>query len=260
MAGATNVGRRVTLTTVSILLVLAAVAWYYTVRQAEAMSGMVTGLAQIGSGMPSGIAPPVFLGMWLAMMVAMMFPTIGPMVLAHRVVVRHRAEGWPPTAGFVLGYLFIWTAIGLLPLGAFLAFRNLPATIGLSLWLRLLAGAILLVAGLYQFTPWKSFCLKACRSPFAFILGHDFGGGTRSAFRAGASHGAYCLGCCWALMSVLVVVGLMNLVWMVAVALIFLAEKNWRHAVGLTRVVGVGLLALGLAVIVHPRVLPTVSS
>jgi len=255
MAGATNVGRRVTLTTVSILLVLAAVAWYYTVRQAEAMSGMVTGLAQIGSGMPSGIAPPVFLGMWLAMMVAMMFPTIGPMVLAHRVVVRHRGEGWPPTAGFVLGYLFIWTAIGLLPLGAFLAFRNLPATIGLSLWLRLLAGAILLVAGLYQFTPWKSFCLKACRSPFAFILGHDFGGGTRSAFRAGASHGAYCLGCCWALMSVLVVVGLMNLVWMAGLALVFLAEKNWRHGAALSKVAGLAVGLLGVGVIVNPGLL-----
>src|SRR3979411_18832 len=164
MAGATNVGRRVTLTTVSILLALAAVAWYYTVRQAEAMSGMVTGLAQIGSGMPSGIAPPVFLGMWLTMMVAMMFPTIGPMVLAHRVVVRHRGEGWPPTAAFVLGYLFVWTAIGLVPLGAFLAFQNLPAAVGCAVWRRVVAGAVLLVAAVYQFTPGKTVCLKACRS------------------------------------------------------------------------------------------------
>jgi predicted metal-binding membrane protein len=150
LAAATNVGRRVTLATVGILLALAAVAWYYTVRQAEAMSGMVTGLAQIGSGMPGGVAPLVFLRMWLAMMVAMMFPTIGPMVLAHRVVVRHRGEGWRPTAAFVLGYLFVWTAIGLVPLGAFLAFQNLPATVGLSVWLRVVAGAILLVAALYQ--------------------------------------------------------------------------------------------------------------
>jgi predicted metal-binding membrane protein len=252
LAAATNVGRRVTLTTVSILLALAAVAWYYTVRQAGEMSGMVTGLAQIGSGMPGGMAPPVFLGMWLTMMVAMMFPTIGPMVLAHRVVVRHRGEGWPPTAAFVLGYLFIWSAIGLVPLGAFLAFRNLTATIGSALWLRGLAGAILLVAGLYQFTPWKAVCLKACRSPFAFLLEHDFGGGTRSAFRAGVSHGAFCLGCCWALMSVLVVVGLMNLVWMAGLALIFLAEKNWRHGAALSKVAGIAVALLGLTVIVLP--------
>jgi predicted metal-binding membrane protein len=255
VAAATNLGQRVTLATVSVLLALAAVAWYYTVRQAETMSGMVTGLAQIGSGMPGGIAPPVFLGMWLTMMIAMMFPTIGPMVLAHRVVVRHRGEGWPPTAAFVLGYLFIWTAIGLVPLGAFLAFRNLPATIGSSLWLRALAGAILLVAGLYQFTPWKAVCLKACRSPFAFLLEHDFGGGTRSAFRAGASHGAYCLGCCWALMSLLVVVGLMNVVWMAGLALVFLAEKNWRYGAALSKVAGVAVGLLGIAVVVDPGLL-----
>jgi predicted metal-binding membrane protein len=250
-----TVGRRVTLTTVSILLAFAAVAWLYTVRQAETMSGMVTGLAQIGSGMPGGIALPVFLGMWLAMMVAMMFPTIGPMVLAHRVVVRHRGEGWPPTAAFVLGYLFVWTAIGLAPLCALLAFQNLPATVGSSVWLHVVAGAILLVAGLYQFTPWKAVCLKACRSPFAFILGHDFGGGRRSAFRAGVSHGAYCLGCCWALMSVLVVVGLMNLVWMAGLALIFLAEKNWRYGAALSKVAGVAVGLLGIAVIVDPGLL-----
>jgi predicted metal-binding membrane protein len=255
MAGATNVGRRVTMTTVSILLALAAVAWYYTVRQAEAMSSMVTGLAQIGSGMPGEIAPLVFLGMWLAMMVAMMFPTIGPMVLAHRVVVRHRGEGWPPTAAFVLGYLFVWTAIGLVPLGAFLAFQNLPAKVGSSVWLRVVAGAILLGAAVYQFTPWKTVCLKACRSPFAFILGHDFGGGTRSAFRAGMSHGAFCLGCCWALMSVLVVVGLMNVVWMAGLALIFLAEKNWRHGAALSKGAGAAVGLLGIAVIVDPGLL-----
>jgi len=255
LAVTSTLGRRVTLTTVSILLAFAAVAWFYTVRRAETMSGMVTGLAQIGSGMPGGIALPVFLGMWLAMMVAMMFPTIGPMVLAHRVVVRHRGEGWPPTAAFVLGYLFVWTAIGLAPLCALLAFQNLPATVGSSVWLHVVAGAILLVAGLYQFTPWKAVCLKACRSPFAFILGHDFGGGRRSAFRAGVSHGAYCLGCCWALMSVLVVVGLMNLVWMAGLALIFLAEKNWRYGAALSKVAGVAVGLLGIAVIVDPGLL-----
>jgi predicted metal-binding membrane protein len=123
------------------------------------------------------------------------------------------------------------------------------------LWLRGLAGAILLVAGLYQFTPWKAVCLKACRSPFAFLLEHDFGGGTRSAFRAGASHGAYCLGCCWALMSLLVVVGLMNVVWMAGLALVFLAEKNWRYGAALSKVAGVAVGLLGIAVIVDPGLL-----
>ena len=246
MAVTSTLGRRVTLTTVSILLAFAAVAWFYTVRRAETMSGMVTGLAQIGSGMPGGIALPVFLGMWLAMMVAMMFPTIGPMVLAHRVVVRHRGEGWPPTAAFVLGYLFVWTAIGLAPLCALLAFQNLPATVGSSVWLHVVAGAILLVAGLYQFTPWKAVCLKACRSPFAFILGHDFGGGRRSAFRAGVSHGAYCLGCCWALMCVLFVVGVMNLVWVATLALFVFFEKIGAAGAVVARVAGAAMIVVGV--------------
>jgi len=243
------------MTTVGALLGLAALAWYYAIQQAEAMSGMVMGLAQIGSGIPGDIAVPVFLGMWLAMMGAMMVPTIVPMVLVHRVVVRRRGEGWPPTAALVLGYLLIWTAIGLVPLTAFFAFHSLPATGGSSWWPRAIASAILLVAGLYQFTPWKLACLRACRSPIAFVLGHDFGGGTSSAFRAGVSHGAYCLGCCWALMSVLVVVGLMNLVWMAGLALLFLAEKNWRYGAALSKVAGIAVALLGLAVIVHPGLL-----
>jgi len=111
----------------------------------------------------------------------------------------------------------------------------------------------------YQFTGWKATCMKACRSPMSFMMTHDWGGGSRSAFKAGLSHGAYCLGCCWALMAVLVVVGLMNLVWMAAIALVFLAEKNWKHAVGMTKVIGFGLVGIGIAVIVSPGILPTLS-
>lgn len=251
----TAVGRRVTVTTVGLLLALAALAWVYTIRQAESMSGMVSGLSQIGSAMPGAISAPVFLGMWLAMMVAMMFPTIGPIVLAHRVIVRSRGQGWPPTVAFVAGYLAVWTAIGLVPQVLYLQFQSLPAAAGKSWWLPILAGGLLLIAGLYQFTPWKSLCLKACRSPFAFLLNHDFGGGSRSAFLAGVSHGAYCLGCCWALMSVLVVVGLMNLLWMAGLALIFLAEKNWRYGVLLSKVAGTTVALLGLVVMVHPGLL-----
>ncbi len=248
--------RRVTVATIGILGVLAAAAWYLTVRQARDMGGMVTGLGQVGSRIPNDMAAPVFMGMWLTMMVAMMFPTIAPMVLAHRMVVRKRGEGWLPTAGFILGYLTVWTAIGVIPLAAFLAFRNLSAR---PVWLPTVAGAVLAIAGLYQFTRWKRTCLRACRTPLGFVLEHDFRGGTRSAFIAGVSHGAYCLGCCWALMAVLVVVGLMNLVWMAAIALMFLAEKNWRHGVALTKVAGTAVTALGIAVIVHPEWLATIS-
>jgi predicted metal-binding membrane protein len=213
------------------------------------------GLAQVGIRMPGPMTAPIFMAMWLTMMVAMMFPTIAPMVLAHRLVVRHRGEGVRPTVAFMLGYLAVWTAVGVVPLVAFLAFRGLPDTAFVREWLPRLSGLVLLVAGIYQFTPWKGACLRACRTPLGFIMTHDFGSGSPGAFKAGLSHGAYCLGCCWALMAVLVVVGLMNLIWMVAIALVFLAEKNWSHGVALNRVAGTAVALLGCAVLVDPNLL-----
>ncbi|MPZ87567.1 MAG: DUF2182 domain-containing protein [Nitriliruptorales bacterium] len=251
--------RGVTLVVVGSLLSLATVAWVLSVRQAASMADMVSGLAHIGTRMPSGTTIPVFLGMWLAMMVAMMLPTVAPMVLAHRMVAKRRAEGEFPTVAFVLGYLAVWSAIGVVPLLACLGFRSLSAGAAGSRWLPTLAGGILAVAGLHQFSRWKTLCLRTCRSPIGFVLSHDFGGGASSALRAGVSHGAYCLGCCWALMAVLVVVGLMNLVWMAGLALVFLAEKNWEHGVGLTRLVGTGFVILGMAVIVRPDLLRAVA-
>ncbi|HLQ61835.1 MAG TPA: DUF2182 domain-containing protein, partial [Candidatus Acidoferrales bacterium] len=118
--------RRVTAAVVGILLLLALAAWLVTIRNALDMSSMATGLGQVGNRMPGDVTAPIFLGMWLAMMVAMMFPTVAPVVLAHRMVVVKRGEGWLPTAGFVTGYLAVWTMIGLLPLAALLGFRSLP--------------------------------------------------------------------------------------------------------------------------------------
>jgi predicted metal-binding membrane protein len=248
-------GRPATIAVVATLLGLAALAWLLTVRQATGMAGMVTGLGQVGAGMPNDMGAPLFMAMWLTMMVAMMFPTIAPMVLAHRSVVRRRGEGSLPTVAFVAGYLVIWTAIGLLPLAGFLGFRNLSAGVTESVPLRVAAGGVLVVAGLYQFTPWKRICLNHCRSPLAFVMTHDFGAGSPGAARAGMAHGAFCLGCCWALMAVLVVVGLMNLVWMALIAAVFFLEKNWRHGRALLRVVGPALVVLGVAVIVQPALL-----
>ena len=250
---------RVTLFTIGWLVALAGFAWWSTIRQADSMSEMVSGLGQVGARMPNDMTIPVFLGMWVAMMGAMMFPTIAPFVLAHRMVVKKRGGSELPTVAFVGGYLLVWSFIGVVPLIAFLAFRDLSADAADSRWLPTLAGAILVGAGTYQFTKWKALCLRHCRSPMSFLMTHDFGGGARSALKAGANHGAYCLGCCWALMAVLVVVGLMNLVWMAGIAIVFLAEKNWRHGVTLTKIVGAGLIGLGLAVIIAPDILPDIA-
>jgi predicted metal-binding membrane protein len=238
---------------VAVLVGLAALAWIITAKNAADMGSMVNGLGQIGARMPNDMAAPLFMAMWLAMMVAMMFPTVIPMVLAHRMVVRNRGEGWLPTAVFVAGYIVVWAAIGVVPLLAFLGFRSLmdPA----PAWVVPVAGVVLILSGVYQFTPWKGVCLSHCRTPLHFIMTHDFGRGSRSAALAGASHGAWCLGCCWALMSVLVVVGLMNLVWMAALALVFLLEKNWRHGELVSRVAGAAVAVLGILVLVQPQLL-----
>jgi predicted metal-binding membrane protein len=204
--------------------------------------------------MATDLTAPLFMSMWLTMMVAMMFPSVAPMVLAHRMVVLKRGEGNIPSLAFVVGYLGVWTAIGLVPLAGLLSFQALAPHLNSRL-LEIGAGSALVLAGLYQFTPWKSYCIKGCRTPMGFILTHDFGGGARAAFQAGVSHGLYCLGCCWALMAVLVIVGLMNLAWMAVIGVVFLLEKNWRHGVAVSKVAGLAVLALGIAVAVFPDLL-----
>ncbi|TMK81412.1 MAG: DUF2182 domain-containing protein [Actinobacteria bacterium] len=248
--------RRVTFGVVGVLIALAAVSWWRTLGSAHDMSGMVQGLAQVGRDMPFDMSAGLFLSMWVAMMVAMMFPTIAPIVLLHRSVVRRRGEGAAPTVAFVAGYLAVWSIIGVVPLFALVGFRHIAHA---STWVARAGGGVLVVAGLYQYTAWKMACLKACRSPLSFLMTHDFGRGPRRAFRVGVSHGAYCLGCCWALMAVLFVVGLMNLAWMAGIAIIFLAEKNWHRGVGLMYVVGALVALLGIAVIAHPGLLSSVA-
>lgn len=242
--------------TVGVLSLLSGLAWLLTIRTAGSMGDMAMGLGQVAQRMPNDLTVPLFISMWVAMMVAMMFPTIVPLVLAHRLVASRRGLGAAPTVVLVAGYLASWAAAGVVPLIALLGFRRISAD---ASWLPVLAGAVLVVAGGYQFTRWKAACLKACRSPTSFLATHDFGGGVRSAWRAGVAHGLFCLGCCWALMSVLVVVGMMNLVWIGLLALVFLLEKTWRHGTGLTRIVGAALIALGIAVVLAPEILPTFS-
>lgn len=249
----------VTATIIGVLVATSAFAWWLTADRALEMRGMIDGLASVGGAMPNDMGAGLFLVMWVTMMVAMMLPTIAPMVLAHRMVVRRRNGGALPTVAFVAGYLIVWSAIGVVPLAAFLWFRDLSMDAANERWMSLLAGGVLAGAGAYQFTAWKDACLRACRTPMGFLMTHDFRRGSRGAALAGMSHGAFCLGCCWALMAVLAVVGLMNLAWMGAIALVFLAEKNWRHGAALTKVVGAGLVVLGLIVVISPSLVQRLS-
>lgn len=243
---------RATLTVAGLLVVLAGLAWWATVETSRDMSGMAQGLAQVGVTMPFDTAAPLFLAMWATMVVAMMLPTVAPIVLLHRMVMRRAGRGPGGTVAFAGGYLVTWTATGVVPLVVLLLVGDATVQAG---WVPRAAGAVLVLAGVYQFTAWKDACLRACRTPLTFLLSHRFGDGLAGTFRTGASHGLYCIGCCWALMAVLFVVGLMNLTWMALVAVVFLAEKNWDHGVALTRVVGTVVTLLGVAVLVDPSLL-----
>jgi predicted metal-binding membrane protein len=233
--------RPVSAVIIALLLACAAAAWLFTIRQSASMG--MGGVAMMDAG--------IFLVTWVLMMVAMMFPAVAPMVLAHASVVRSRGKGILPTVAFVVGYLMVWAAAGLIPLAAIQVLGSSIA-MPLSGWMPRLGGAVIVLAGVYQFTPLKDTCLGACRSPRGFLKTHDFGGGTPAAARAGISHGVTCLGCCWALMAVLAVLGLMNVAWMAAFAMIFFIEKNWRggvpfaHAVGLACIVG-GIVVIAIA-------------
>ena len=221
----------------------AAAAWLVTFRQAGAMG--TGGMAMLGAGM--------YLVTWLVMMVAMMFPSIAPITLAFAAFTRSRGDGYLPTGLFVLGYLAVWTAVGLIPLAVLLAvdqFWMTPPS-----WLPRVGAAVIILAGVYQFTPLKNTCLSACRSPLGFVMTHDFGGGLPAALRAGASHGTYCLGCCWALMAVLAVIGLMNIAWMAFIAAVFFVEKNVRRGEMLPRAVGLACIAGGVVVMLSPSLL-----
>ena len=238
---------------------VALVAWQSTGAQATAMRGMAMGLGQLGYGNQAEMGAVAFLTMWTAMMTAMMLPTIAPMVLAHHAVALGRHEGALSTLASVVGYLMVWWAIGIVMWLGYAVFAQWEMGEAPPHWLPLLAGGILFFAGAYQFSRWKQHCSDMCRSPLAFVFEHDFRRGVQPALGAGMMHAAYCVGCCWAAMMVLVVVGLMNLPWMAILFVLFFVEKNWKHGRAVASVAGIGLMVLGAAITVCGTLLTTIS-
>jgi predicted metal-binding membrane protein len=192
--------------------------------------------------MTMDISIPVYLATWVTMLAAMMLPATAPLAVAYGRVAQSRGGGRLAALPFSAGYLLLWTAVGLGPLAVFVWSRGLVAGMAGSRLGPLALSGVLVVAGLYQLSPWKGACLRACRSPIAFVMGHDFDSGAVGGLRAGGAHGAFCLGCCWALMAILMVTGLMSLPWMAALSVLILAEKNWRHGAGLGRVAGLAMV------------------
>jgi predicted metal-binding membrane protein len=234
-----------------LLLVMAAAGWAVAFTQARSMSNMSGVDMGLVSGMSMGPAPLLlFLAVWIAMMVAMMFPSVAPMVMLFATVSRNRrlaGERTAPTSVFLVGYLAVW---GLFGIGAYLVSLIVPAMgmagPGLRVYSPLMGGLVLILAGLYQWSPLKRVCLEHCRSPLAFLL-HGWSDGYAGAFRMAVTHGAYCVGCCWGLMIVLFAVGFMSLGWMVLLAAVIFVEKIVRHGQLIGKFVGAALVLYGMA-------------
>jgi predicted metal-binding membrane protein len=182
--------------------------------------------------------------MWAAMMVAMMLPSASPTILLYARVHRHsNGPGTtPPTAAFLGGYIACW-------LGFALIAATLQVTLeGTELVNRKAAAVLLIATGLYQLSPLKDACLNRCRSPAQFLSRH-FAPGAMGAARLGLLHGAYCVGCCWLLMALLFVTGVMNLAWVAALALFVAAEKLLPGGRWIARIAGVALIGWGVVLI-----------
>jgi len=262
------------------LIVLTAAAWALTIRQAQTMSmpmGVTAGstmpapdaasgmdgmsMEQVGEVAASGMGGTAwsvsglvaFTVAWAVMMAAMMFPAAAPMLLLfHAVASKRKTSGgaFVPTWVFAAGYLLVWTAVGAVTWALIQIASERAAALGdveRARWAPLALGAVLIVAGLYQLTPLKQVCLDHCRSPFAFVMQHwreGYGG----ALRMGIVHGAYCLGCCWALFAVLVATGVMSLAWMLLLTLIVFMEKVLPAGRRAARGIGVAFVLLGVLV------------
>jgi predicted metal-binding membrane protein len=230
------------------LLAATGIAWALTVRNS---AGMPPGPGTMGRDLPG------FLALWALMMAAMMLPSVAPVVSLYLRTLRARSTNWTRTlrsASLVAGYLGAWVAFGILAFAAARAAGGLatgaPRT---AAWV----GAVLLAgAGVYQLTPLKDRCLRHCRSPLGFLLHFGSYTGRLRDLRVGLYHGGYCLGCCWALMVVLIAVGVMNLAWMAGLAAVVFVEKTWRHGKMFSVAFGLALIVFACFVPWHPSLIP----
>ena len=226
--------RRADAVLVGLLALLAAAAWIVT---ADRMSGM-----DMGPNTDPG-SLGFFTGVWVLMMAAMMFPSAVPMVAVYGRVSRAAGN----TAIFVAGYVLTWTVVGVAAWSLAVVARNSGA-ISWDGGGRYAVAAILVAAAAYQLTPLKDRCLTKCRSPISFVL-NGWRPGRAGALRMGTAHGAWCVGCCWALMASLFALGVMSLAWMALVALLIAGEKLLPWKVAANRGIALLLLTLGVAVL-----------
>jgi predicted metal-binding membrane protein len=247
------------------LLALAAVGWGLVIWQAGndssmSMSMSMRGEGEMGLDLTMGMAAPLFLATWVAMMVAMMFPAAAPMILLFDRVERGKREAgrsYVPTAYFVGAYLAIWTAFGVLAFALAGGVERLAIDADwiTGQWARI-GGVLLIAAGLYQLTPLKDVCLSKCQSPMSFLM-TSWRDGKVGAVQMGLRHGGYCVGCCWLLFVILLPLGVMNVAAMIVIALLVFGEKTLPVGHRLARVAALVLVVYGVVVIIFPDAFPT---
>ncbi len=238
-------GARARLGLVAVLFVLSGIAWWSTADRMRGMDdGPGTELGTLGW----------FLSVWLVMMAAMMFPSVAPTVVLYSRMTRERSAAAPLV--FTSSYLLTWGAAGVVAFGISDAGGRVLGDV--LVWERAgrwLAGGILLAAAAYELTPVKNACLSKCRSPLGFLVG-SWRNGLSGALAMGVRHGAWCVGCCWALMASLFALGVMSIAWMALVAAVIAVEKTlpWRRTA--TYGTALILVALALLLLVTPEAIP----
>jgi predicted metal-binding membrane protein len=228
-----------------------ALAWTYLVLVAGSQHGVMASMAQGAMASPPWTTMHfvMMLGMWAVMMVGMMLPAAAPMILFFAMFARRSREqghNIAPVSAFLLGYIAVWSGFALVATTLQWALdRAALLSPDMATTSPILGGMILIAAGLYQWTPLKDACLGLCRSPAEFVLKH-WRAGAGGAFRMGMEHGAFCVGCCWALMALLFVGGVMNLLWIAVLTLVVLAEKLMPKGRWIAKTLGAALIGGGI--------------
>ncbi len=236
---------RARLAVVALLFALAGIGWWRTAGQMRGMdNGPWTGLGAVSW----------FLGVWVVMMAAMMFPSVAPTVALYSRMTRRRSLLLPIV--FTTGYLVTWAVAGAVAFALVTGVsRSSDNALAWNHAGRPVAGTILILAALYQLTPLKDACLGKCRSPLGLLLG-SWRDGNSGAFHMGAKNGAWCVGCCWALMASLFALGVMSVAWMVFVAGLIAIEKTIRSRRIATYGTALILLSLGVLLLAAPDAIP----
>lgn len=235
------------------LLGLAAAGWIVFLDHAS--EPMATGDG-MGPDLTMGGSWLLFLAMWVAMMIAMMFPSAAPMVMMYG---RMRRDDPASITLFTAAYITLWFAFGIV---AYLLSAGVEGAASRSEWIAAnwgrAGGGLLVLAGVYQLTPLKDICLRHCRTPLAFVI-TGWRDGRVGAIRMGLTHSRYCMGCCWLLFLILIPLGVMNVAAMVAVTLLVFAEKVFQWGRPAAWASGVFLVLAGVVVAMEPALLPTVA-